>query len=98
MLGLRSNCECCDKDVLPELTKALICTFGCTFYSSCVESVLNYICQNCSGNLVERPIRPVVGLKNNPALTQRVLKKQGCVKIPYQSVKRTIKSGSSLRN
>ncbi|TIW26118.1 MAG: DUF1272 domain-containing protein, partial [Mesorhizobium sp.] len=31
MLELRPNCECCDKDLPPEATDALICTFECTF-------------------------------------------------------------------
>jgi hypothetical protein len=80
MLELRPNCECCDKDLPPESTEAVICTFECTFCSSCADAVLNYICPNCSGNLVERPIRPLAALKNNPASTKRVLKKHGCVK------------------
>ena len=79
MLELRPNCECCDKVLPPESTEALICTFECTFCSSCAESVLNYICPNCSGNLVKRPIRTIAALKNNPASTKRVLKEQGCV-------------------
>ncbi len=74
MLDLRPNCECCDKDLPAESTKAVICTFECTFCISCAESVFNYICPNCSGNLTKRPIRPVAALKNNPASTKRVLK------------------------
>ncbi|KJG34330.1 DUF1272 domain-containing protein [Photobacterium angustum] len=79
MLDLRPNCECCDKDLPPESTEAVICTFECTFCLSCAESVLNHVCPNCSGNLVQRPIRPLSALKNNPASTKRVLKEKGCV-------------------
>lgn len=79
MLALRPNCECCDKDLPPESNDALICTFECTFCSNCVETVLNNVCPNCSGNFVQRPIRPVAALKNNPASTKRVLKENGCV-------------------
>jgi uncharacterized protein len=79
MLELRPNCECCDKDLPPESTEAVICTFECTFCFECAESVLNHICPNCSGNFVPRPIRPVAALKNNPASITRVLKEGGCV-------------------
>jgi len=78
MLELRPNCECCDKDLPPASSEATICTFECTFCANCAESVLNYRCPNCSGNLVQRPIRPVIALKNNPASTKRVLKAKGC--------------------
>lgn len=74
MLELRPNCECCDKNLPPASIEAFICTFECTFCRSCAETVFNYICPNCSGNLVQRPIRPVAALKNNPASTKRVLK------------------------
>ncbi len=79
MLELRPNCECCDKDLPPESTEAVICTFECTFCVECAENVLNYACPNCAGNFVPRPIRPVDALKNNPASITRVLKKGGCV-------------------
>lgn len=78
MLELRPNCECCDKDLPPESTEAVICSFECTFCSECAEKTLNYCCPNCSGNLVQRPIRPVEALKNNPASQVRVLKEAGC--------------------
>lgn len=79
MLELRPNCECCDKDLPAAALDAVICTFECTFCLLCAEQVLNFTCPNCAGNLVQRPIRPVDALKNNPAATQRVLKQGGCV-------------------
>ena len=79
MLQLRPNCECCDKDLPPESTEAFICTFECTFCASCVKTVLNNVCPNCTGNMVQRPIRPLAALKNNPASAKRVLKPNGCV-------------------
>jgi len=78
MLELRPNCECCDKDLPPESTEALICTFECTFCATCANDVLHHICPNCGGNLVSRPIRPAARLVNNPASTVRVLKEHGC--------------------
>lgn len=79
MLELRPNCECCDKDLPPESTEAMICTFECTFCTSCAENTLNKVCPNCGGNLVERPIRPRGLLETCPASTKRVLKEVGCV-------------------
>ena len=83
MLILRPNCECCDIDLPPESTEALICTFECTFCAICSKA-MHYQCPNCSGNLVQRPIRPITALNNNPASTERVLKTGGC---PHSNVK-----------
>lgn len=79
MLELRPNCECCDKDLPPHSTEAVICTFECTFCASCAEGVLGNRCPNCGGNLVQRPIRPPLLLKTNPASTKRVFNGAGCV-------------------
>lgn len=78
MLELRPNCECCDKDLPPEATDALICTFECTFCADCVENVLDRVCPNCGGNFSTRPIRPAAKLEKYPASTERVLKAEGC--------------------
>ncbi|MBL7004309.1 MAG: DUF1272 domain-containing protein [Gammaproteobacteria bacterium] len=78
MLELRPNCECCNKDLLPDSTEAVICTFECTFCKGCVETVLNGVCPNCGGNFVTRPIRPPKLLEKYPASTNRVLKEKGC--------------------
>lgn len=78
MLQLRPNCECCDKDLLPDSTEALICSFECTFCAPCVTTVLKGKCPNCGGELVARPRRSAEKLVKYPASTQRVLKAQGC--------------------
>lgn len=78
MLDIRPNCECCDKDLPPDSTEAMICSFECTFCADCVDNVLKGVCPNCSGNLVVRPIRPAAKLLNNPASKKRVLKAEGC--------------------
>lgn len=78
MLELRPNCECCDKDLPPESGDAFICTFECTFCRSCALDVLHGTCPNCTGNLVQRPIRPPHELVNAPASTKRVLNPDGC--------------------
>ena len=38
MLELRPSCECCDKDLPPAATDAMICTYECTFCRDCVET------------------------------------------------------------
>lgn len=78
MLLLKPNCECCDRDLPPESTDAVICTFECTFCRSCADTLLKGVCPNCGGNLVNRPIRPADKLKKYPASTERVLKENGC--------------------
>jgi len=78
MLELRPNCECCDKDLPPDSTEAVICTFECTFCSECATNILKGTCPNCGGNLVPRPIRPAQLLVKYPASEQRVLKPNGC--------------------
>ena len=78
MLELRPSCECCDKDLPPEATDAMICSYECTFCRDCVETKLRGACPNCGGNLVPRPIRPASRLAKNPPSTRRVFKPAGC--------------------
>ncbi len=80
MLQLRPNCECCDRDLPPASTEALICSFECTFCRGCAEGPLKGRCPNCGGELVARPRRPAGKLEKFPASTQRVLKPEGCKK------------------
>ena len=81
MLALRPNCECCDKDLPPETTDALICSFECTFCQDCAARRLpGGRCPNCGGELVRRPVRPVDRLARFPASATRVKKPHpGCV-------------------
>ncbi len=78
MLQLRPNCECCNKDLPPESTEARICSFECTFCSSCAENVLGGKCPNCGGELENRPRRPANKLAKYPASTERLYKPAGC--------------------
>jgi hypothetical protein len=80
MLQLRPSCECCDRDLPPASTEARICSFECTFCSSCADTVLGGTCPNCGGELVRRPIRPADKLAKYPAATERKVKPQGCPK------------------
>ena len=81
MLQLRPNCECCNIDLPPESTDALICSFECTFCRSCANGVLGGRCPNCGGELVTRPRRPAEKLMKYPASTKRVVKEEGCARL-----------------
>jgi len=78
MLELRPSCECCDNDLPPAATDAMICSFECTFCADCVEHRLAGICPNCGGGFAPRPIRPAGKLVNNPPSTIRIFKPAGC--------------------
>ena len=72
MLEIRPNCECCDVDLAPNSNEVLICSFECTFCLVCADTVFNFICPNCGGELIRRPIRPEDKLVENPPSSQRV--------------------------
>jgi len=78
MLQLRPNCECCDVDLPGSSADARICSFECTFCSTCAQTVLRGKCPNCGGELVARPRRPDAALARHPASSERVLKPAGC--------------------
>ena len=78
MLELRPNCECCDRDLLPDSLDARICSFECTFCAACADGVLGGRCPNCGGELVRRPIRPADRLTRFPASAVRKVKPEGC--------------------
>ena len=78
MLQLRPNCECCNVDLPPDSSEAMMCTFECTFCRTCAEKKLRGTCPNCGGELVRRPIRPANKLTKFPASTERVFKPGGC--------------------
>ena len=80
MLQLRPNCECCNRDLPPESTEAMICSFECTFCRTCAEEVLRGQCPNCGGELVRRPIRPKDKLPTAPPSRERIFKPEGCAK------------------
>lgn len=79
MLEIRPSCECCDKDLPPEATDAMICSFECTYCQDCTTTKLNGICPNCGGELVSRPVRPANKLEKFPASEIRVHHPEKCV-------------------
>jgi hypothetical protein len=54
-LEMRDACERCGT-ALAHDGEALICSFECTFCTSCAAD-LEHVCRNCGGELVPRPRR-----------------------------------------
>ena len=63
MLELRPSCEHCNRPLPPETTRAMICSFECTFCRDCVTELEN-VCPNCGGGFTPRPVRPAVNRRN----------------------------------
>jgi hypothetical protein len=74
MLELRPVCENCGKDLPPNSTEAMICTFECTFCHDCVDTVLDNVCPNCGGGFEKRPVRPKEKLLKSPAKKEKYVK------------------------
>lgn len=67
MLKIKNRCESCGKDLPPDSTDAMICSFECTFCMLCVDEVLCNVCPNCGGGFHPRPVRPRIMLEKYPA-------------------------------
>ncbi len=86
-LELRPNCEFCDIDLPPDSVNANICTYECTFCSSCVSNLQN-VCPNCGGGFAPRPIRPSkawrtgLSLDHQPASLVRIHNNKDRSKLP----------------
>lgn len=72
MLEIRPNCEHCGKDLPNTSTEAMICSFECTYCKTCALEIFENVCPSCSGNFVERPIRPQKMIEKYPASTKRI--------------------------
>jgi hypothetical protein len=55
-LEMRPKCERCAAPLPPESDAARICSYECTFCSTCTESMQGR-CPNCGGELLARPRR-----------------------------------------
>jgi len=71
MLEIRPNCECCDKDLAPDSTEAMLCTYECTFCAPCVNDILENVCPNCGGGFFPRPIRPKVARRTGVSVNHQ---------------------------
>jgi len=76
-LEMRPNCERCDRDLPADDVGALVCSFECTFCTTCNEAEFKGTCPNCGGNLEVRPMRMGAALQRFPASEERVLKRNG---------------------
>lgn len=56
MLEMRPDCERCGVDLPAEAPGAFICSFECTFCTTCTDE-LDDLCPNCGGELMDRPTR-----------------------------------------
>jgi len=74
MLEIRPNCEHCNKDLPNTSTDAMICSFECTYCKACALEIFANVCPSCTGNFVERPIRPEKEIEKYPASTKPVFK------------------------
>ena len=74
MLEIRPNCEHCNKDLPNTSTEAMICSFECTYCKTCAIEIFENVCPSCSGNFVERPIRPSKYKEKYPASAKKVYK------------------------
>jgi hypothetical protein len=54
-LELRARCERCGAELAAD-GDAVICSYECTFCTACADQ-MDYVCPNCSGELVSRPKR-----------------------------------------
>ncbi|HEY1573872.1 MAG TPA: DUF1272 domain-containing protein [Pseudonocardiaceae bacterium] len=71
MLEMRPGCERCDTDLPPGSADARICSFECTFCTTCADGPLAGQCPNCGGVLLARPTRAAELLATHPATTTR---------------------------
>lgn len=70
MLEMRPLCERCSKALPADVEGALICSFECTFCTTCNEAELSGICPNCAGRLAVRPTRVGKALEKYPPKAQ----------------------------
>jgi len=87
MLELRPICENCGKDLPPDSSEAMICTFECTFCKDCVNEILHNVCPNCGGGFENRPIRPKEKLIKYPAKEEKYLKPVDKLKFEFLLLK-----------
>lgn len=74
MLEIRPNCEHCNRDLPNTATNAMICSFECTYCKTCALEIFENVCPTCTGNFVERPIRPQKEIEKYPASIKQVFK------------------------
>ena len=74
MLKIKPICENCSNPLPNESNEAMICSFECTFCSTCVSEILCNVCPNCGGGFEKRPSRPKEHLNKHPIATEAIHK------------------------
>ena len=74
MLEIRPTCEHCNKALPYNSKEAVICTFECTYCTSCAKDLFKVVCPNCGGDFSSRPIRPKHLLEKYPVSKTVVFK------------------------
>ncbi len=74
MIEIRTNCENCNTQLLPNSEEAMICAFECTFCETCVTTILENVCPNCGGGFEKRPILPKYYLQKYPPSDKKIFK------------------------
>ncbi|MDY7393843.1 DUF1272 domain-containing protein [Aureibaculum sp. 2210JD6-5] len=87
MLEIRPNCEHCNKALPNKATDAMICSFECTYCKTCAIEIFKNVCPSCSGNFVERPIRPKKEVEKYPASIKPIFKPKDLEKAKLNSDK-----------
>jgi len=85
MLEIRPNCEHCNKDLPNTSTEAMICSFECTYCKECAQETFKNVCPTCTGNFVERPIRPQKEVEKFPASNKQIFKPKDLEKAKINS-------------
>ncbi len=73
MLEMRPDCERCGADLPADNGGAFVCSFECTFCADCSD-IMDEICPNCGGELLDRPTRIGAALQKYPASIVRKFK------------------------
>ena len=69
-LQMYPDCEKCGRDLPPASHDALICSFECTFCTTCADA-MDFTCPNCGGDLKPRPSRARHHLDRHPPSLER---------------------------
>lgn len=84
MLEIRPNCEHCGKDLPNTSADAMICSFECTYCTECALEVFKNVCPSCTGNFVNRPIRPASEVVKYPISKKRVYNPKNLIQLKEQ--------------
>ncbi|MEN8703528.1 MAG: DUF1272 domain-containing protein [Polaribacter sp.] len=87
MLLIRPNCEHCNKALPNTSLEAMICSFECTYCKTCAIEIFKNVCPSCSGNFVERPIRPLNMIEKYPASKKEIYKPKNLEDVKINSNK-----------